>query len=85
MTEILALSKLRAFADYNFIVAQMVQVHNERVENICEKGENDGDSSMKQCFEMRKYGFSTFFPFPKIYSKAFPFMVARTMNCLVKD
>ena len=37
----LPLSNLKAFADGNFIVAQMVQFLYDRVENTVEKGEND--------------------------------------------
>ena len=38
--KILALSKLKAFADDNFSVAQMVQIYSYRVENIVGKGGN---------------------------------------------
>ena len=40
--KILDLSKLKAFADDNFIVAQMVQFFSDRVESIAGKGENAG-------------------------------------------
>ena len=39
---ILALSKLKAFADDNFYLAQMVQFLFDREENILRKGENTG-------------------------------------------
>ena len=41
--KIQALSKLKAFADDNFIVAQMMQTFFESLENIVGKGENAGD------------------------------------------
>ena len=40
--KILPLSKLKAFADNNFDVAQIAKVFSCRVENIMEKGENAG-------------------------------------------
>ena len=40
--KILHLSKLKAFADDNFSVAQRMQFFCDRVENIVGKGENDG-------------------------------------------
>ena len=40
--KILALPKLEAFADDNFIVAQMVQFFSDRSENIVGKGESAG-------------------------------------------
>ena len=40
--KIFVLSKLKAFADKNFIVAQMNQFFSNRVEDITEKGENAG-------------------------------------------
>ena len=40
--KILALSRLKLFADDNFIVAQMVQFLRERVDNIVGKGQNAG-------------------------------------------
>ena len=51
---ILALSKLKAFADNNFILAKMVQLLSERIENIVGKGENAGNQHFllfPQCFE----------------------------------
>ena len=35
-------SKLKAFADKNFIVAQIVRLFFDRIENITVKGENAG-------------------------------------------
>ena len=40
--KIFVLSKLKAFADKNFSVAQMNQFFSNRVEDITEKGENAG-------------------------------------------
>ena len=40
--KILALSKLKEFADNNLSVAQLVQFYYERVENMVGKGENVG-------------------------------------------
>ena len=39
--KVLAISKLKAFADDNFSVAQMVQFYSDRVKNVG-KGENAG-------------------------------------------
>ena len=39
---LLAMSKLKAFVDNNFNVAQMVQFFNDQVENIVGQGENAG-------------------------------------------
>ena len=54
--KILDLSKLKAFADDHFEVAQMVQFCFDRVENIVGKGENAGAGIQhfllfQQCFQ----------------------------------
>ena len=52
--KILPLSKLRAFADDNFSVAQIAKFFFNRVENIVEKGENAGFQHFllfPQCFQ----------------------------------
>ena len=53
--KILPLSKLKAFADDNFDVAQIVKFFSSRVEkNIVEKGENAGFQHFllfPQCFQ----------------------------------
>ena len=41
--KILALSKLKAFVDENFSMAQIVQILIDRLENIVGKGENTGN------------------------------------------
>ena len=49
-----ALSKLKAFADDNFSLAQMVQFFIDRVENIMGKGEHAGYQHFllfPQCFQ----------------------------------
>ena len=51
---ILPFSKLKLFADNNFIVAQTVQFFCDRVENIVGKGENAGCPHFllfAQCFQ----------------------------------
>ena len=52
--KILALSKLEAFVDDNFSVAQMLQYFSDRIENSVGKGENFGFQHFllfQQCFQ----------------------------------
>ena len=54
-SKILALSKLKAFADNNFIVSQMVQFFYCRVEKIVRKEENAPllPTMISKCFSPR--------------------------------
>ena len=69
--KILALSKLKAFADVKFILVQMVQFLNEREENTVGKGENAGNQH--------------FLLFPQCFSKVFSSGGIRSFYCKVKD
>ena len=56
--KILALTKLKAFADDNFTVAVIMISVSDRVENIVEKGENAGYQHFllfQQCFQKASY------------------------------
>ena len=56
--KILPLSKLKAFADDNFIVAQIAKFFFNRVENIVEKGENADFQHFllfPQCFQKASF------------------------------
>ena len=64
--KIFAESKLKAFADNNFSVVQMVQFFPDQVENIIEKGDNAGN----QHFPL----------FPQCFSKGFFFRLVKTRD-----
>ena len=50
--KILALTKLNAFADYNFSVAQKVPFVFDKVENICEENALEPMVSKRQIFRL---------------------------------
>ena len=66
----LDLSKLKAFADDNFKVVQMVHFYFDRVENMVGKGENAG--------------YQHFLLFPLCFQKASFFRVMKSGDCMVK-
>ena len=70
--KILAMSKLMAFANDNFIVAQMMQI-------LLEKGKK------KHCGKRRKCLLPAFYPFPTIFSKAFSSSGVKIRHCAVKS
>ena len=68
--KILALSKLKALADNNFIVAQIVQFFSEGVQSIEGKGKNAA--------------FKHFLLFPLSFQNSYFYRVVKTHGCLGK-
>ena len=69
--KILDCSKLKAFADNNLYIAQMMIYVFDRVENIVEKG--------KKCW------LPAFSPFPTMFSIALFIRVSQSRDCVVKS
>ena len=65
------LSRLKVFAEDNFNVEQIVKYIFDRVENIVKTGENAG--------------YQHFSPFLTMFSKAYFFMVNKTLRFCCKD
>ena len=78
--KILALSKLKAFADDMFNVVQMMQFFLDRVENNVGKGENAGYIE-----NIAGKGLSAFSPFPAMFSKGLFFRVKKTQDLCVNS